>query len=152
MKLGLSTIAGLGADGDSKSAVLSALFSTTDRHSVLGTYGFDKNGDTTLRSYGLYKVSRSGDLTFVRTITPPRVLDRRRGARRRGCAPPLRYGAQQALVGRLEQVGGRRAVVREQRRAGALAQRVDARHHPRHGALDATERGRLAPASSVSAR
>jgi branched-chain amino acid transport system substrate-binding protein len=74
MKLGLSTIAGLGANGDSKSAVLSALFSTTDRHSVLGTYGFDRNGDTTMRSYGLYKVGSSSDPVFVRTITPPHVL------------------------------------------------------------------------------
>ena len=74
MKLGLSTIAGLGANGDSKSAVLSALFATTDRHSVLGTYGFDKNGDTTMRSYGVYKVGPSGDPVFVRTITPPHVL------------------------------------------------------------------------------
>jgi branched-chain amino acid transport system substrate-binding protein len=71
MKLGLSTIAGLGGSGDSKSAVLGALFSTTDRHSVLGTYGFDQNGDTTLRSFGLYRVGPSGDPTFVRTITPP---------------------------------------------------------------------------------
>jgi branched-chain amino acid transport system substrate-binding protein len=74
MKLGLSTIAGLGADGASKSAVLSELFATTHRVSVLGTYGFDKDGDTTLRSYGLYKVGRSSDPTFVRTITPPRAL------------------------------------------------------------------------------
>jgi branched-chain amino acid transport system substrate-binding protein len=74
MKLGLNTIARLAADGESKSAVLSALFSTTDRHSVLGTYGFDKNGDTTLRSYGLYKVGPSGDPIYVRTITPPHVL------------------------------------------------------------------------------
>jgi branched-chain amino acid transport system substrate-binding protein len=72
MSLGLSTIAGLGPDGDRKSAVLARLFSTTDRHSVLGTYGFDRNGDTTLRSYGLYKVGRSGDPVFVRTLTPPR--------------------------------------------------------------------------------
>lgn len=70
MQLGLSTIASLGSDGNSKSAVLSALFSTTDRHSVLGTYGFDSNGDTTLRSLGLYKVGPSGDPVFVRTITP----------------------------------------------------------------------------------
>jgi branched-chain amino acid transport system substrate-binding protein len=74
MKLGLSTIAGLGADGDSKSAVLNALFSTTDRHSVLGTYGFDKDGDTTLQAYGLYKVGPSGDPMFVRTIVPTHVL------------------------------------------------------------------------------
>ena len=74
MMLGLSTIARLGSGGDSKSAVLSALFSTTDRHSALGTYSFDRNGDTTLRSYGLYKVGRGGDPVFVRTITPPPVL------------------------------------------------------------------------------
>lgn len=74
MSLGLSTIAGIGANGDSKSAVLSALFATTDRHSVLGTYGFDRSGDTTLRSFGLYKVGPSGNPTFVRTITPPRAL------------------------------------------------------------------------------
>jgi branched-chain amino acid transport system substrate-binding protein len=74
MKLGLSTIAGLGANGDSKSAVLSALFATSDRHSVLGTYGFDKNGDTTLKAIGLYRVGPSGDPTFVRTITPAHVL------------------------------------------------------------------------------
>ena len=74
MKLGLSTIARLGAEGDSKSDVRTALFSTTDRHSVLGTYSFDQNGDTTLRSYGLYKVGPSGNPTFVRTITPPHVL------------------------------------------------------------------------------
>ncbi|HTX12691.1 MAG TPA: branched-chain amino acid ABC transporter substrate-binding protein [Solirubrobacteraceae bacterium] len=73
MSLGLSTIASLGPNGDSKSAVLSALFSTTDRHSVLGTYGFEHDGDTTLRTYGLYKVGANGDPVFVRTITPPSV-------------------------------------------------------------------------------
>jgi len=74
MRLGVSTIAGLGNDGDSKAAVLSALFATAGRHSVLGTYGFDKTGDTTLRSVGLYKVGSAGDPTFVKTITPSRVL------------------------------------------------------------------------------
>jgi branched-chain amino acid transport system substrate-binding protein len=73
MSLGLSTIASLGRNGDSKSAVLSALFSTTDRHSVLGTYGFEHSGDTTLRTYGLYRVGKNGDPVFVRTITPPQV-------------------------------------------------------------------------------
>ncbi len=74
MRLGLTTIAGLGPNGDSKSAVLSALFSTANRHSVLGTYGFNRNGDTTLKSFGLYKVATSGNPVFVRTITPSRVL------------------------------------------------------------------------------
>ena len=74
MRLGLSTIAGLGDNGDSKSAVLSALFSTTNRHSVLGTYSFKKDGDTTLKAIGLYRVGASGNPTFLRTITPARVL------------------------------------------------------------------------------
>ena len=70
MKLGLDTIAGLGAKGNDKSAVLAALFATKDRKSVLGTYGFDANGDTTLKSYGLYKVGANGDPVFERTVTP----------------------------------------------------------------------------------
>ena len=39
------------------------------RQSVLGTYGFDANGDTTLRTYGLYRVIRKGVLAFDATIT-----------------------------------------------------------------------------------
>ena len=74
MKLGLQTIASLGAKGDSKSAVLKALFAITDRHSVLGKYGFDKNGDTTLKSYGLYKVGPTGDPVFLKTITPTKTV------------------------------------------------------------------------------
>jgi len=74
MKLGLDTIASLGAQGNSKSAVLKALFSITNRNSVLGTYGFDKNGDTTLKSYGLYKVGSDGNPVFDKTLTPTKVL------------------------------------------------------------------------------
>jgi branched-chain amino acid transport system substrate-binding protein len=74
MKLGLDTIAKLGSKGNDKSAVLSALFSTKNRNSVLGTYGFDKNGDTTLKSYGLYKVGPDGDPVFLKTITPTKTV------------------------------------------------------------------------------
>jgi branched-chain amino acid transport system substrate-binding protein len=74
MKLGLDTVAKLGAQGNSKSAVLKALFATTNRNSVLGTYGFNKNGDTTLKSYGLYKVDSSGEPVFFKTLTPTKVL------------------------------------------------------------------------------
>lgn len=74
MKLGLDTIKSLGAQGDSKSAVLAALFATKDRSSVLGTYGFDANGDTTLKSYGLYKVNSSGDPVFYQTLTPTKTV------------------------------------------------------------------------------
>ncbi len=70
MKLGLDTIAAAGAKGNDKSAVLSALFATKAHPSVLGTYGFDTNGDTTLKSYGLYKVGKDGNPLFERSVTP----------------------------------------------------------------------------------
>jgi hypothetical protein len=50
--------------------VLKALFAIKARHSVLGTYGFDANGDTTLKSYGLYVAGKTGDPTFSKTLTP----------------------------------------------------------------------------------
>jgi branched-chain amino acid transport system substrate-binding protein len=74
MKLGLDTIASLGPNGDNKADVLKALFAIKDRNSVLGTYGFDANGDTTLKSYGLYKVGPTGDPVFDKTLTPTKVL------------------------------------------------------------------------------
>jgi hypothetical protein len=54
--------------------VLKALFAIHARSSVLGTYGFDKNGDTTLKSYGLYKVAPTGAPVFFKTLTPTKVL------------------------------------------------------------------------------
>jgi branched-chain amino acid transport system substrate-binding protein len=74
MKLGLDTIKGLGAKGNDKAAVLKALFATKARASVLGTYGFDKNGDTTLKSYGLYTVGADGEPVFSKTITPTKTV------------------------------------------------------------------------------
>jgi len=71
MKLALDTIA---SAGNNKSAVLSALLAIKARHSVLGTYGFDKNGDTTLKSYGLYKVGPDGNPAFFKTITPSKTV------------------------------------------------------------------------------
>src|SRR6266567_7718540 len=74
MKLGLDAITKLGPDGGNKAKVLAALFATTARSSVLGTYGFDKNGDTTLKSYGLYKVGADGQPTFSTTLTPNKTV------------------------------------------------------------------------------
>jgi branched-chain amino acid transport system substrate-binding protein len=74
MKLGLDTIAQLGRNGDNKIAVLKALFGIRRRDSVLGTYGFDRNGDTTLKSYGLYKVAPDGDPVFYKTVTPANAV------------------------------------------------------------------------------
>jgi ABC-type branched-chain amino acid transport systems, periplasmic component len=68
MKLGLDTIAKLGAKGNDKAAVLAALFATKNRASVLGTYSFDASGDTTLTDYGLFKVGSDGNPAFAKTI------------------------------------------------------------------------------------
>jgi branched-chain amino acid transport system substrate-binding protein len=74
MKLGLDTISKLGSQGSSKSAVLAGLLATKSRSSVLGSYGFDANGDTTLKSYGLYKVNAAGEPVFYKTITPTKTV------------------------------------------------------------------------------
>src|SRR6266487_6958396 len=74
MKLGLDTIKQLGSKGNSKAAVLQALFAIKARSSVLGAYGFDKNGDTTLKSYGLYKVGSNGEPVFYKTLTPTKTV------------------------------------------------------------------------------
>jgi branched-chain amino acid transport system substrate-binding protein len=68
MKLGLTTIAKLGAKGDSKSAVLAGLFATKNYHGAIGTYGFDANGDITLKSFGLYKVGSDGNTAYDKTV------------------------------------------------------------------------------------
>jgi branched-chain amino acid transport system substrate-binding protein len=68
MKLGLDTIKSLGPKGNDKAAVLAALFAIKARKSVIGTYGFDKNGDTTLKTYGLYKVGKDGNPTYAKTV------------------------------------------------------------------------------------
>jgi branched-chain amino acid transport system substrate-binding protein len=68
MKLGLDTIKGLGDKGSDKSAVLDALFKTKNRSSVLGSYSFDKNGDTSLTDYGIYKVGPDGNPEFDHAI------------------------------------------------------------------------------------
>jgi len=74
MQLALNTIKNLGAQGNSKSAILAALFADKSIQSVLGTYGFNANGDTTLKSYGLYKVGSNGDPVFYQTITPTKTV------------------------------------------------------------------------------
>jgi branched-chain amino acid transport system substrate-binding protein len=50
-----------------RSSVVRALFATRDRHSVLGTYGIQHDGDTTLRRFGAYRIV-GGRLSFWRVI------------------------------------------------------------------------------------
>jgi branched-chain amino acid transport system substrate-binding protein len=72
MKLGLDTIAALGAQGNIKADVLSTLFATREPDSPIGTYGFNRDGETTLRSYGLYQFKR-GAPVFWAALTPSHV-------------------------------------------------------------------------------
>jgi branched-chain amino acid transport system substrate-binding protein len=65
MRLALDAIAR--SETGEKADILSALFDTRDRESVLGTYSIDDNGDTTLSDYGVYRVD-GGELEFDRTI------------------------------------------------------------------------------------
>ncbi len=70
MSLLLSAIdraTGGGTEPAVRSAVRAALFATHDRHSVLGTYSINRDGDSTLRRYGVYVIV-SGRLTFWRAI------------------------------------------------------------------------------------
>lgn len=55
------------SDPTDREAVRKALFETSDRSSVLGTYSIDANGDTTLTSYGVYGIER-GELVFERAV------------------------------------------------------------------------------------
>jgi branched-chain amino acid transport system substrate-binding protein len=73
MALGLSTIAALGDRGDQRTAVLSKLFATRARSSPLGSYGFDADGDTTLRTIALYRCA-SGRPSFYALLKPASVL------------------------------------------------------------------------------
>ncbi len=50
-----------------RSKVLAAVFATRDRHSVLGTYSIDRNGDTTLDEYGVWRV-QDGQLVFWKAM------------------------------------------------------------------------------------
>jgi branched-chain amino acid transport system substrate-binding protein len=65
MRLALDAIERSGTG--EKADILSALFETKDRESVLGTYSIDENGDTTLSDYGVYSV-KDGELVFDTTV------------------------------------------------------------------------------------
>jgi branched-chain amino acid transport system substrate-binding protein len=68
MSLMLDAIKRASASGDlTRKAVVDAIFATKDRNSVLGTYSIDKNGDTSLTDYGIYKIV-AGKLVFDKVI------------------------------------------------------------------------------------
>ena len=70
MKLGLDTIAGLGDRATTRRTCSRRCSRPRTASRCSGTYGFDSNGDTTLKSYGLYKVGSDGNPLFDKTLTP----------------------------------------------------------------------------------
>jgi branched-chain amino acid transport system substrate-binding protein len=56
------------AAGPQRAGIVGFLHGVQNRAGVIGTYGFDANGDTTVRTVGLYGIRR-GALTFVRSVS-----------------------------------------------------------------------------------
>jgi branched-chain amino acid transport system substrate-binding protein len=71
MALLLGAIRRAGGDGDQRSAVTDQVLSTRDRHSVLGTYSIDGNGDTTLDAVSGYRIA-DGLPVFPVSLHAPR--------------------------------------------------------------------------------
>ncbi len=60
-----------------QAAVVKALFATKNLSSVLGSFSINSAGDTTLTTYGLYKLapgSKADTLTFYKTLKPTKYL------------------------------------------------------------------------------
>ncbi len=64
----ISRSTGGGTRAALRSGVVAAIFATRERHSVLGTYTIDADGDTSLRRYGVWRVI-DGQLVFWKAIT-----------------------------------------------------------------------------------
>jgi branched-chain amino acid transport system substrate-binding protein len=56
-----------GAKAPQRSKVAAAVLGTRDHRSVLGTYSINRNGDISIRSYGVYGVAK-GRLSFWKAI------------------------------------------------------------------------------------
>jgi branched-chain amino acid transport system substrate-binding protein len=65
----LAAIARAGKKGNDRGEVIDAMFDTRARKSVIGDYSINQNGDTSLRTYGAYRV-RDGRLAFLRVLDP----------------------------------------------------------------------------------
>jgi branched-chain amino acid transport system substrate-binding protein len=63
----ITTATDHGTKPASRSKVLAAVFSTRNRPGAVGTYSIDRNGDTTLARYGVYRVI-GGVLTFWEAV------------------------------------------------------------------------------------
>jgi branched-chain amino acid transport system substrate-binding protein len=67
MKLVLDAIRSAGARGNDRQTVIDRVFATKRRNSVLGRYSVEADGESTLSSYGVDRVS-DGRPVFYRAI------------------------------------------------------------------------------------
>jgi branched-chain amino acid transport system substrate-binding protein len=65
----LAAIARAGKHGNDRGDVIDQMLKTRGRSSVLGTYSIDEDGDTSIKTYGSYRV-RDGRLVFLRVLDP----------------------------------------------------------------------------------
>jgi len=67
MMLVLNAVRAAGARGDDRQTVIDRVFATTNRNSVIGRYSIEADGETTLSSYSVDRVS-GGRPVFYRAI------------------------------------------------------------------------------------
>jgi len=67
MSVVLDTIRAAGAHGNDRRAIISRMMKTRERASVLGTYSFEADGETTLSPYGVDRIAH-GRLVFYRAF------------------------------------------------------------------------------------
>jgi branched-chain amino acid transport system substrate-binding protein len=70
---GIKTASSNGTKSISREDVVNEVFKTQNRDSVLGKYSINKDGDTSLTDYGLYKIS-GGKLTFDQVVKTGSLL------------------------------------------------------------------------------
>jgi branched-chain amino acid transport system substrate-binding protein len=63
----------IGQSDGSRASVTKEVFSTNVEKGILGSFGFDRNGDTTANPFTIY-VGRDGKSVLDRVVTPPHTL------------------------------------------------------------------------------
>lgn len=70
MRLILQELGALGPSAENRAHLLKGLFSARVDSPALGGFGFDTNGNATLRSYGLYELRTTGAPVLLRVLQP----------------------------------------------------------------------------------
>jgi branched-chain amino acid transport system substrate-binding protein len=69
MAVVLDAIRRAGGHGNDRAKLIKELLDTRNRQSVLGTYSLDRNGDSTAKVYGAWRVE-AGRASFARVLDP----------------------------------------------------------------------------------